>query len=673
MLSYDPDVVATFKCLSDHMPEDSEDEHLFLCGIKDSRSKVWFKKGVNVSEGVIRHWMKAMAAEAGIKGDITNKTGRVTSITRMSLARVPVEVIQSVTGHKNVKSLARYDRTLIMKHKATQALNRCPYNPVTHEPYTFEHYYELEKKLWNANETGDILQVEAGGDEFDEDSEAEELAECLSGQVSLETGASKSTGISSVTTNPSSSSTPSSTTFGVGNYSGPGPIGGTSKNVYNFCTQNAASNAQAGYLGREHVIRVMNVNTSGSSGNNQNTGGQGMRDQENLDGQRRETSRHPVQRPLAEITHVYDANAPRVSIFPGHEYPESFGKMMDGYVRPQKFFHEGPVYRYPPDPTGSGRASSSRNSINSENQAGSAWLTNPDHRIHTGNNAPSILPVAMPPNSTQRPIDTNLRSDGRESLPSSNYDVGFRGRYPVQIPNQSLAGHHSGFHPSSNVGFGREGFGPSSNYHQSEYASPPYSRREVNGLDSFPVHGRRYFDVGSHTQQELQFSDFSGYSDPYVSSVAHSSIEYQSPIYGNASRPRSVLSPGSSFSMSSRGQFSQYAGQYSGGHHFVDSPHTPESRFTNLRESENFPSPRFTTESIGHRSLDGYNPSYVYDSTGIHDHVRGVGGQFSNLPYQPELRHSATSFGPVDASYGGNNGVYGPAFDGGPVYNGGQV
>ena len=47
-----------------------------------------------------------MVETCGIHGDLTNKSCRATFISRMIATEVPVDVIQTITGHKNPKSLA---------------------------------------------------------------------------------------------------------------------------------------------------------------------------------------------------------------------------------------------------------------------------------------------------------------------------------------------------------------------------------------------------------------------------------------------------------------------------------------------------------------------------------------------------------------------------------------
>lgn len=51
--------------------------------------KVWLKNTIRVGEGVMCKWLKRMVEDAEVLGDITNKSGRVTTITRMLAAPSP--------------------------------------------------------------------------------------------------------------------------------------------------------------------------------------------------------------------------------------------------------------------------------------------------------------------------------------------------------------------------------------------------------------------------------------------------------------------------------------------------------------------------------------------------------------------------------------------------------
>ena len=91
------------------MPSSSEHGHLFLVAIVNPRSNIWFRSGINIGESAMRNWMRQMCKTLGLVGDFTNKSGRVTAISRML---APRKAIASVTGHHDEKTLEKYDRTL---------------------------------------------------------------------------------------------------------------------------------------------------------------------------------------------------------------------------------------------------------------------------------------------------------------------------------------------------------------------------------------------------------------------------------------------------------------------------------------------------------------------------------------------------------------------------------
>lgn len=148
--SFNRDVIETFSILLAHMPEESRKAGpLFLSPIHNARSTIWYKKGIPVGESSIRGWIKGMMADAGIEGDFTNKSGRVTAITRMSVAQVPRDIITRVTGHRNDKTLSRYDQSASLKQKAAQALNHQPYDIATGAVLNFDHHYQKELQGWH--------------------------------------------------------------------------------------------------------------------------------------------------------------------------------------------------------------------------------------------------------------------------------------------------------------------------------------------------------------------------------------------------------------------------------------------------------------------------------------------------------------------------------------------
>jgi hypothetical protein len=163
VFSYNPDVIATFKVLLAHMPPNSGTGHLLISPKKptikfDLESDMWFKKNVNLGESTLRHFIRDMAAAVELEGDFTNKSGRVTNITRMCSAQVPLHIIASNIGHKNVNNVERYNRINSLKTRAAQALTR-----PNDTPRDFQHCYNTEVSEWhgaNTNKRSSIVVTE---------------------------------------------------------------------------------------------------------------------------------------------------------------------------------------------------------------------------------------------------------------------------------------------------------------------------------------------------------------------------------------------------------------------------------------------------------------------------------------------------------------------------------
>jgi hypothetical protein len=90
-----------------------------------------------------------MAATAGLVGDFTNKSGRVTRVTRMYAGGVPLEIIASNTGHKNLNSIERYNRVNCLKTRVAQAFAR-PEN----QGSSFQDHLNLELSTWRDANVG---------------------------------------------------------------------------------------------------------------------------------------------------------------------------------------------------------------------------------------------------------------------------------------------------------------------------------------------------------------------------------------------------------------------------------------------------------------------------------------------------------------------------------------
>ena len=100
--------------LVDNMLEDSNFGHLFL-SIKKFKDKkfvaidpIWFKKNTNWANLPSKNFLRDMAAIAGFVGNFINKLGRVIGIIRMCAWSVPLKIIASNTGYKNLNIIKRY-------------------------------------------------------------------------------------------------------------------------------------------------------------------------------------------------------------------------------------------------------------------------------------------------------------------------------------------------------------------------------------------------------------------------------------------------------------------------------------------------------------------------------------------------------------------------------------
>jgi hypothetical protein len=94
--------------------------------------QIWFKKGVNVSEGMIRSWFKDMAEITGLGGYFLNQSGRSTAMTRSLIslwvmAGVPEDVIAAIREHRKKKTVEQ-DPFKSLQQKAAQIIARNPYD-----------------------------------------------------------------------------------------------------------------------------------------------------------------------------------------------------------------------------------------------------------------------------------------------------------------------------------------------------------------------------------------------------------------------------------------------------------------------------------------------------------------------------------------------------------------
>jgi hypothetical protein len=152
------DVVATFQELLARMPTNYPvNTHCFCTPIQHPIAH-WFKVKSNVSAGTLGKYIAKMCNNCGIHGDFTNNSCRATQISRMVAQGVPVDVIQSVTGHKNPKSLKRYDRTGIVRHISAQRAARGGFNE------NYQDHLNSEMEHWKVLATGGALPT-GGGNE----------------------------------------------------------------------------------------------------------------------------------------------------------------------------------------------------------------------------------------------------------------------------------------------------------------------------------------------------------------------------------------------------------------------------------------------------------------------------------------------------------------------------
>jgi len=123
-----------------------------LSPIHNTRSIVWYKKGIHVGESIVRRWIKGIIANAKIEGDFTNKSGQVTAITHMLIAQAPRDIITRVIGHRNDKTLARYNQSAFLKQKVAQALSRQLYDTTTGGTLNFDGHYQKELQGWHCKQ-----------------------------------------------------------------------------------------------------------------------------------------------------------------------------------------------------------------------------------------------------------------------------------------------------------------------------------------------------------------------------------------------------------------------------------------------------------------------------------------------------------------------------------------
>jgi hypothetical protein len=125
--SNEDDFLLTLKQYLRHMAPDADKPDLFMQPIINPAKEVWYNRSHKVSEARCANLLKSMAKIVGIDTEcFSNKSGRVTLITRMAAQGVPDEVGMMITGHHSVDGYGRYDRTKDLKMEAANLVSRTP-------------------------------------------------------------------------------------------------------------------------------------------------------------------------------------------------------------------------------------------------------------------------------------------------------------------------------------------------------------------------------------------------------------------------------------------------------------------------------------------------------------------------------------------------------------------
>jgi hypothetical protein len=109
------------------MAPDADKPDLFMQPIPNPEKEVWNNRSHKVSELRCANILKSLGKIVGIDTDcFSNKSGRVTLITRMAALGVPDEVGMMVSGHYTANGYGRYDRTKDLKMEAANLVSRTP-------------------------------------------------------------------------------------------------------------------------------------------------------------------------------------------------------------------------------------------------------------------------------------------------------------------------------------------------------------------------------------------------------------------------------------------------------------------------------------------------------------------------------------------------------------------
>jgi hypothetical protein len=78
----------------------------------------------------------------------------------MLAARFLVEMIAKITGHRNLKKLARYDWVVILKVRTTHKILKNLYNEETGCMNNFEGFYNREMHEYTQNQIGEKESID---------------------------------------------------------------------------------------------------------------------------------------------------------------------------------------------------------------------------------------------------------------------------------------------------------------------------------------------------------------------------------------------------------------------------------------------------------------------------------------------------------------------------------
>jgi len=93
-----------------------------------------------------------MAKNYNIKGDITNHSSHVTSITRMDVINELVKIMCLLTGHQKFETLDKYNKTKELKVHITQNVFQAPYDENTWATMQYDEHLSKPTVQWHVKE-----------------------------------------------------------------------------------------------------------------------------------------------------------------------------------------------------------------------------------------------------------------------------------------------------------------------------------------------------------------------------------------------------------------------------------------------------------------------------------------------------------------------------------------